>query len=166
VAQENLATIGGASSWGPRPRWKSIWGLATLPSPRQAQRWRTDRIYLEGGCKVEFMAVPSGGLRQWAFTYTVTRNLDGTGANALVRWRRRVQHPARPGDGFHRPVQRARRERVPRSNGPTIVGNVRNSLTYNDCRRTGRWANLNGVYGYATTAYGFAAASTPMAIAS
>lgn len=41
--------------------------------------------------------------------------------------------------------------------GPTIVGNVRNSTTYNDWSE--RWAlgNLHGLYDYGAVAYGFAA---------
>jgi hypothetical protein len=40
--------------------------------------------------------------------------------------------------------------------GPTIVGNVRNSLTFNDWSE--RWAigNLRGLYGYSANAYGVA----------
>lgn len=44
-----------------------------------------------------------------------------------------------------------------RTTGPTIVGNVRNSSTYNDWSEHWAIGNLNGLYDYGTEVYGFAA---------
>jgi hypothetical protein len=113
-----------------------------------------DRVYLETNSKVEFMAVTAGPNGTGPYSYTVTRDLDGTGSN---QWNAgdAVFNTGAAGDGFidiysYRSIKSATQY------GPTIVGNVRNSATYNDW--TEHWAigNLNGVYGYGTTTYGAA----------
>lgn len=86
------------------------------------------------------------------YSYTVTRNLDGTGAND---WNAgdAVFNTGATGDGFI-DLYSVHGIKAPSESGPTVVGNVRNSATYNDW--TEHWAigNLNGVYGYGVTTYG------------
>jgi hypothetical protein len=88
------------------------------------------------------------------YSYTVTRDLDGTGAND---WNAgdAVFNTGAAGDGFI-DLYSVHGVKAATEFGPTIVGNVRNSGTYNDW--TEHWAigNLNGVYGYSATAYGAA----------
>jgi hypothetical protein len=87
-------------------------------------------------------------------SYTVTRDLDGTGAD---NWDAggAVFNTGQTGNGFI-DLYALRGVRASTEVGPTIVGNVRLSTTYNDWAP--RWAvgNLNGVYGYGSTTFGAA----------
>jgi len=87
-----------------------------------------------------------------AYTYSVTRNLDGTGANDWVAGDA-VANTGQAGNGFI-DLYSVRGTKASTEYGPTIVGNVRLSSTYNDWAP--RWAigELNGLYGYSSTAYG------------
>ena len=117
-----------------------------------------DRIMLEGApggvAQTEFMAVTSAPSGAGPYTYSVTRNLDGSGANA---WKRgdAVFSTGQAGAGFV-DVYSLRGVKSSGEVGPAIVGNVRNSATWNDW--TPRWAvgNLKGLYGYAADTYGAA----------
>ncbi|MFA6134407.1 MAG: hypothetical protein WC869_10385 [Phycisphaerae bacterium] len=86
---------------------------------------------------------------------TVKRDLDGTGSNDWYAGDALFNTGA-AGDGFI-DLYSVHGLHEATNYGPTIVGNVRNSATYNDW--TEHWAigNLNGVYGYGTNLYGFAA---------
>ena len=88
------------------------------------------------------------------YSYTVTRDLDDTGANAWIAGDA-VFNTGNVGDGFI-DLYSVHGIKSLSEVGPTIVGNVRNSTTYNDW--TPHWAigNLNGVYGYSETTYGVA----------
>jgi hypothetical protein len=117
-----------------------------------------DRIYFEGPDSagtnsIEFMAVTSGaGGSAGNYTYTVTRNLDGTGANNWPAGSA-CADTGTTGSGF---IDMYSVAGVKSGNGPTIVGNIRNSSTYNDI--SPRWAigNLDGLYGYSGTTIGVA----------
>ncbi len=80
----------------------------------------------------------------------VTRNLDGTGANTWYAGAA-VVNTGQAGNGF---IDLYSMTGVRSGFGPTIVGNVRNSQTYNDW--TEHWAigNLNGLYGYGLDTFG------------
>ncbi len=88
------------------------------------------------------------------YSYDVTRDLDETGGNA---WSASdaVVNTGTAGDGFI-DIYSIHGIKSASEEGPTIVGNVRNSDTYNDW--TPHWAmgNLNGIYGYSATTYGAA----------
>jgi hypothetical protein len=117
-----------------------------------------DRLYLEnspGGVnQTEYMAVTAGPTGTGPYTYTVTRDLAGTGAKA---WRAgdMLFSTGTIGDGFI-DLYGTRGVKSSSEVGPTIVGNVRISNTYNDWQP--RWAigNLRGLYGYAVDTYGVA----------
>lgn len=111
-----------------------------------------DRIYMESNGKVEWMAVTTGaGGSAGAYSYSVTRNLDGSGANQWYAGDAIVD-TGTTGSGFLDLYSTAG---VLSGTGPTIVGNVRTGTTYNNIAP--RWAigNLNGLYGYGTV-YGAA----------
>ena len=121
-----------------------------------------DRVLMEARLQFEALAITSSYTEVVAgeeYSYTVTRNLDGTGANdwiagdALVNtgttgngWIELYSVYGFPRDG-QTSTQRA---------GPTIVGNVRTSTAFNAFRE--RWAvgNLNGLYDYSSSIYGAA----------
>src|SRR5690606_22195727 len=108
----------------------------------------------EGNGMFEAMAITSGPSGSGPYTYSVTRNLDGSGANDWPAGSA-VLNTGTTGDGLidlyadHGLVQGS-------TQGPTIVGNVRTGTAYNALAP--RWAigNLIGRYGYATDTYGAA----------
>jgi hypothetical protein len=112
-----------------------------------------DRIHLESRGQVEFMAVTSGaGGSAGSYTYSVVRNLDGSGANDWLAGDG-VVNTRQTGDGF---IDLYAASGILSGVGPTIVGNVRTGTTYNNIEP--RWAigNLNGLYGYSGSTYGAA----------
>ena len=88
------------------------------------------------------------------FAYAVVRDKDGSGANLWYAGDA-VFNTGSAGDG-HIDMYAVRGVKASTEYGPTIVGNVRNSATYNDW--TPHWAigELNGIYGYGATTYGAA----------
>ena len=153
VAQNTIATIGGRILVGPTTILTSDLAPAdTTIYVKHNEMAVGDRAYLEADGKVEFIAIVDGPVGTGPYHYDVTRNLDGSGANQWYAGDA-VFNTGTTGDGFldiysYRSIKSATQY------GPTIVGNVRNSATYNDW--TEHWAigNLNGIYGYGTTTYG------------
>jgi Putative phage tail protein len=164
VAQKTITTIGGRILIGPTTKLTTaLTNVATTIFVEDNQIVSGDRIYMEsapGGVQqIEFMAVTSAASGTGPYSYTVTRDLDATGANtwgvgdAVFN----TGHAPAAGDtsGFI-DIYSVRGTKASTELGPTIVGNVRNSATFNDW--SPRWAigNLNGLYGYATNTYGVA----------
>lgn len=155
VAQDTIATIGGRILVGPTTVLTSdISAVATTILVKHNEMAVGDRIYMEAAGSVEFMAVTAGPTGTGPYSYTVTRNLDGSGANAWSAGDA-VFNTGTTGDGFI-DLYSVRGVKAGTEIGPTIVGNVRASATYNDW--SPRWAigNLNGLYGYGVTTYGAA----------
>lgn len=156
VAQNTIATIGGRVLVGPTNTLTvdASAGATTLTF-KYNNFSNGDRIYFEANGFVEFMAVTSSaGGSAGAYTYTVTRNLDGSGANAWTAGDAAF-NTGTTGNGFIDLYSVA--GVLPGSTaGPTIVGNVRTGTTYNQI--SPRWAigNLNGLYGYSGSTYGAA----------
>lgn len=87
------------------------------------------------------------------FTYlNVARNLDGSGANDWFAGDAIVNMGV-AGDGFI-DIYSTNGVTAGSTFGPTIVGNVRNSTTYNDWSESWAIGNLNGLYGYSADTYG------------
>jgi hypothetical protein len=154
VAQNTMATIGGRVLVAPTNILTAdlATGTTTL-TVKYNNLANGDRVYLEADGKVEWMAVTSGaGGSAGAYTYTVTRNLDGSGANVWFSGDA-VLNTGTTGDGF---IDLYSTSGVLSGTGPTIVGNVRTGTTYNNI--AARWAigNLNGLYGYGSDEYGAA----------
>lgn len=153
VAQDTLATIGGRILVGPTTTLTADFpSAATSITVKHNQMANGDRVYLESNGKVEFLAITSGPSGAGPYVYTVTRNLDGSGANDWFAGDA-IFNTGQTGNGFI-DLYSLRGVKAGTEVGPTIVGNVRNSSTYNDW--TSHWAigNLNGLYGYSSTTFG------------
>jgi hypothetical protein len=155
VAQATMATIGGRILVAPTNILTSDLAAATTTIAVKYNNLSTaDRIYMEASGKVEFMAITGGPSGAGPYSYTVTRNLDGSGAND---WNAgdAILNTGQDGNGFI-DLYSVRGVKAGTEIGPTIVGNVRQSATYNDW--SPRWAigNLNGLYGYSGSTYGSA----------
>lgn len=155
VAQNTIATIGGRVLIGPTTSLiADLSNSATTIDVKYNNLANGDRVYMEANGQVEFMAVTSSASAiTGGYRYSVTRNLDGTGANSWSAGDA-IFNTGTTGSGF---IDLYSIQSVKGSSqlGPTIVGNVRNSATYNDW--TEHWAigNLYGLYGYgATNTYG------------
>lgn len=150
VAQSTLATIGGRILVGPTtPLILDLTAIATTIDVKYNNLASGDRVYMEGGGNVEFMAITSGATPiTGGFRYSVTRNLDGTGANV---WNAgdAVFNTGQTGNGFI-DLYSTRGVRAGTEIGPTIAGNIRNSSTFNDWSTHWAIGNLNGVYGYSS----------------
>lgn len=154
VAQNTIATIGGRVLVGPTNILTVDAGTgATSLTFKYNNFANGDRIYFEANGSVEWMAVTSSASGSaGAYVYTVTRNLDGSGANAWTAGDAAF-NTGTTGKGF---IDLYSTSGVLSGSGPTIVGNVRTGTTYSNIAT--RWAigNLNGVYGYVAETYGAA----------
>ena len=158
VAQNTIATIGGRILVGPTTTLtRDLAAAATTIYVKHNQMASGHRTYMEANGMVEFFAITSGPTLQGAgdYAYTVTRNLDGTGANDWYAGDA-MFNTGQTGNGFI-DLYSVRGVKAATQYGPTIVGNVRTGTAYNAWAE--RWAagNLNGLYGYGTNVYGFAA---------
>jgi len=153
VSQSTIATIGGRILIG---RTTSL--IADMNNPQTTidvkhnNLTSGDRIYLEANGNIEFMAVTSSASAiTGGYRYSVSRNLDGSGANS---WNSgdAVFNTGTTGSGFIDlySINGLKNTQY----GPAIVGNVRNSSTYNDWSEVFAIGNLNGLYGYNADTYG------------
>ena len=121
-----------------------------------------DRLLLKSLTNVEWLAVTSGASGSaGAYVYSVTRDLDGTGANTWAKGTA-VVDTGTAGAGII--TQYAEGSALPSAlgtttlAGPTVLGAVRTGTTWNAV--SPRWAvgRLTGLYDYGTgTTYGLAA---------
>ena len=86
------------------------------------------------------------------YFYFVGRDRDGSGSNQWYAGDA-VFNTGQAGDGF---IDLYSLAGVRSGYGPSIVGNVRNSTTYNDWSEHWAIGNLDGIYGYGTTTFGAA----------
>jgi hypothetical protein len=158
VAQETIATIGGRILVGPTTTLIADLAPATTTiDVKHNQLASGDRVYMEANGAVEFMAVTSGASAiTGGYRYSVTRNLDGTGANQWYAGDA-IFNTGTTGDGWIDMYSVQGMKPGVTQAGPSIVGNVRNSSTYNDWSEHWAVGNLNGLYGYGVDTYGFAA---------
>jgi len=155
VAANVLSTIGGRVVVAPTTIFTTdVAAGDTTIYVKHNSLVNNDTIYCEGGGQVEFMRITSGPSGVGPYSYTVTRNLDGTGANAWIKGDA-VLNTRQAGHGFI-DLYATTGISAPSAFGPTLVGNVRLSQTYNDWTEHFAIGNLNGVYGYSATAYGAA----------
>lgn len=156
VAQDTLATIGGRVLVGPTTTLTAdLLSGAESIQVKHNQIASGDRLVLQANGQLEWLAVTSGASGSaGAYIYSVTRNLDGSGANNWTAGDA-VFNTGTTGDGFIDLY--SVNGVIPGSTvGPTIVGNVRTGTTYSNIDP--RWAigNLNGLYGYSADTYGAA----------
>lgn len=155
VAQNTIATIGGRVLVAPTNILTlDLAAAATTITVKYNNFFNGDRIYMEANARVEFMSVTSGASGTGPYTYSVMRDLDGTGANDWAAGDA-ILDTGQVGNGFIDLYSTA--GILSNGSGPAIVGNVRTGTAYN--AYAPRWAigNLNGLYGYASSIYGFAA---------
>ena len=163
VAQNTVATIGGRIIVAPTNMLSAdLSAIATTITVKYNNFSNGDRVYMEANGSFEVMAVTSSaGGSAGAYTYTVTRNLDGSGANAWSAGDALV-NTGTTGSGFIDvySVQGVKSglPSPPATSqaGPTIVGNVRNSATFNDWSEHWAIGNLQGLYGYGAATWGAA----------
>lgn len=153
VAQQTLATIGGRLLVGPTTTLTAdLAAAATSMEVRHNSLASGDRVVLEANGHVEWIAVTSAPSGSGPYTYTITRNLDLSGADDWTAGDA-VFSTGTTGDGFIDLYSVS--GVIPGSTaGPTIVGNVRTGTTY--AAIAPRWAvgNLNGIGDYGTDIYG------------
>jgi len=159
VAQDTMATIGGRVLVGPTTTLTAdLASGATSIQVKHNQIANGDRLVLQANGSLEWLAVTSAASGSaGAYIYSVTRNLDGSGANDWTAGDA-VFNTGTTGDGFIDLY--SVNGVIPGSTaGPTIVGNVRTGTTYSNIEP--RWAigNLNGLYGYSADTYGVALGS-------
>ena len=153
VARETLATIGGRILVGPTTMLAEyLVDSASALYSRHNDLENGDIVYLEAHGNVEFMSIDSAPSGSGPYLYNVTRDLDGSGANSW--WQGdAVFNTGQTGEGFI-DIYSINGVSSSAIYGPSIVGNVRLSGSYNDW--TEHWAvgNLNGIYGYTSDVYG------------
>lgn len=154
VAQNTIATIGGRILVGPTTQLiLDLTAVATTIDVKHNQMTNGDRVYMEANGNVEFFAVVSGPTTiTGGYRYSVTRNLDGSGANSWSAGDA-VFNTGQTGSGFI-DLYSVRGVKNSSQTGPTIVGNIRNSSTYNDWSEHWAIGNLNGLYGYGSNTPG------------
>jgi hypothetical protein len=154
VAQGVISTIGGRVLVAPTTTLVAdLTPAATTITVKHNQIVSGDVLFLEGNGQVEFLAVTSNaGGSAGAYTYSVTRNLDGSGADAWTAGDA-VANFGTTGDG----VIDINSGPALGNGGPSIIGYRRNSATFNDSSPRFVVGDLNNFYGHNTETYGFAA---------
>jgi len=151
VAQDVMATIGGRILVGPTTYLTSAITSTTATTiyVEHNDLAANDYVILETSGKYEQMLVTAGPSGTGPYSYTVTRNVDGSGGNT---WNEgdAVFSMGAVGEGW---IDLYSVRGVDSGGyGPTIVGNV----TATGGSWVEHWAigNLNGIYGYSTDTYG------------
>lgn len=156
VAADTMATIGGRIIVAPTTSYiADVDSLDTTIDVKHNQMASGDRVVSEANGAVEWMAITSSATTiTGGYRYSVTRDLDGSGANDWYAGDALV-NTGTTGDGF---IDLYSYSGIIAGStaGPTIVGNVRTGTTYSNY--TPHWAigNLIGLYGYGSTTYGSA----------
>jgi hypothetical protein len=154
VAQNTIATIGGRILVGPTTSLTQDLTSGTNTIHVKHNEMNTgDVVYMEANGSIEFMYISGGPYSEsGGYYYNCWRDLDETGAN---NWNAgdAVFNTGTPGEGFI-DLYSVRGIKSSSQTGPTIVGNVRNSITYNDWSEHWAIGNLNNLYGFTSNTYG------------
>lgn len=153
VAQETISTIGGSILVAPTTTLEADLPLAaTSIVVKHNSMVIGNRVMMKSFGKFEVMIITSGPTGVGPYTYGVTRDHDGSGATDWYAGDAVVDTQNSFIDIYSMRGTKSALEK-----GPTLVGNVRTGTGAVDWEP--RWAlgNLNGIYGYATDVYGFAA---------
>ncbi len=156
VAADVMATIGGRILVAPTTVLVADLGIAnTTIHVKHNQMAVGDRIYLESNGNIEWMAITAGPIGSAGdYSYDVTRNLDGSGANQWYAGDA-ILNTGTTGDGYI-DIYSVDSIRSGVHYGPTIVGNIRTGTTYSNLIEGWAIGNLNGLYGYGADTYGAA----------
>ena len=154
VAQNTIATIGGRIVVGPTTTLvQDLAAGATTMYVKHNEMAAGDTCYLEANGSVEFIYITGGPYGSAGnYYYSVTRDRDGSGSNNWAAGDA-VFNTGTTGDGFI-DVYSVQGIKSSGQVGPTIVGNIRNSTTYNDWNESWAIGNLNGLYGYSSNTFG------------
>lgn len=157
VAHDTMATIGGRIIVSPTTTLDTDLGDGvgdTTISVEHNHFANGDFVRMEADGKVEFMQIASAAGGAGPYTYTVTRDEDGSGRNLWYAGDAVVKIGT-TGDGFIDLYSLAG-VKAGSEVGPTIVGNVMTSAAYNGWVEAWAIGNLNGIYGYSADTYGAA----------
>jgi hypothetical protein len=163
VASERRSTVGGRFNVGISTQLsQSLASGSTTIIVENNNLNSGDIIHLEGGVlpKVEFMEVTSTGSATSGdgYSYTVTRDLDGSGANDWDAGSG-VFNTGQIGNGFidQYAINSLTSGSGVNTAGPTIAFMERTGSLYPDIDIRAGVGNLKGWYGYTTESFGFAA---------
>lgn len=169
VAQKKIATIGGRILVTKTTQLTRDLGSAagnTTIYVKHNSLSSGEFMILEAGTKFECIKINSTATKvsdpdddgEGEYSYTVLRDRDGTGLNLWYAGDALASVGGAAGEGFIDlySVRGLRDEKTGTTTefGPTIVGNIRNSTTWNDWGPGWAIGNLNGLYGYSSTEYG------------
>ncbi len=153
VAEDVVSTIGGSLIVGETTKLTAaVADVDVTISVEHNSMAVSDIVFLEEGGFFEAMRIISGPTGTGPYSYGVTRDLDGTGANDWPAGAA-VVNTGVTGDGF---IHLYSQNGVYTGTGPTIVGNVRLSNTYNGFLPFWATGNLENLYDYSTRTYGAA----------
>jgi hypothetical protein len=157
VAQNTIATIGGRVLVAPTNLLTAdLASGATTGQFKYNNLANGDFIYFEANGNVEFIKVTSSASGSaGAYTYTLSRNQDGSGANNWSSGDACIDTGSASNTGGYIDLYSVAGV-LSGTHGPTIVGNVRTGTTWNNIAN--RWAigNLDGIYSYSGTTWGAA----------
>lgn len=113
------------------------------------------KVLSSGTQQTEFLRITSAAAGVGPYTYSVSRNLGGHTITDSWMTNDPVVSLGQTSNSFV-DMYSVRGLKSSSEVGPSLVGNIRNSATYNDW--SPRWAigNLNGLYGYSTNIFGAA----------
>ena len=151
-----MATIGGRILVAPTTvLTRDLPAADTTIHVKHNQMVNGDRVYLEAGGQVEWIAITSGPTAEsGGYYYSCIRNLDGSGANDWAAGDA-VLNTGTTGDGYI-DIYSIDSIRSGTQYGPTIVGNIRTGTVYSNLIEAWAVGNLNGLYGYGVDTYGAA----------
>ena len=159
VASERRSTVGGRFNVGIGTQLsQSISPSSTSILVENNNLNSGDIIHLETGGNVEFMRVDSAASSGSGdgFSYDVTRNLDGTGANTFEAGSG-IFNTGQIGNGFIDQYAINSLTTGTNTAGPTIAFMERTGSAFQDIDVRTTVGNLKGWYGYSTEIFGFAA---------
>lgn len=157
TAKEVISTIGGNLVVAPTTLLTADLAPAgTTITVKHNSIANGDRLVMKGIGKTEWLLVTSAaGGGPDAYTYTVTRDADGSGAN---QWYvgDAVLDTGTTGDGMINLYSESEILINGAAQGPAITGYVRTGTDWNQLAPRWTIGNLNGTYGYVADTYGAA----------
>jgi hypothetical protein len=109
-----------------------------------------DIVYLEARGAIEYMRIEAGPTGTGPYEYTVTRNLDGSGANEWVA-NDAIVNTGQTGDGL---LELFQATGLQGGNGPAATVWARSSANWNALTAVAQMGNLLGTRGYSASTWG------------
>lgn len=155
VADNTIATIGGHILVGPTTKLALDLGSGagdTTITTEHNNLAVDDTVMLEEEGNLEYMLITDGPNSTGPYTYTVTRDRDGSGVDAWYAGDA-VFNTGTTGDGF---LELYSNVSLLADVGPSVTAWGRDSTTYNALTERAALGNLSGLYGYVADTYGVA----------